>query len=562
VPSTGQYLIIGAAAALVTFVITPVVIAISKRVGWVYEPNERTVHTRPIPDVGGIALFVGFGSALALARLLDWFDPLFARNSEPRGVLYAAALMFLVGLLDDVRDISAPAKVFGTVLVGAVLVSFGVTMFYFRLPFLDVFVLSDDWIPLITVLWVLGMSSAINLIDGLDGLAAGIVMIGAFAFFLYAQRLSELDRLTEPNIGPLVAIITVGICIGFLPHNFNPARVFMGDGGSQFLGFALGVLAVLLTQRDNPALSPMLPLLVLGLPIADILVVFWKRARAGGSWFRATKNHVHHRLLELGFHHYESVAVIYTLQAALVFAAVSLPYAGDGALLTIYLGVCIALFMLLRRAEAAGWRVHAAGDPGRIARFLSECRGNPKVQLIPKRIVAAAVALFMLAGAFGVSRVPADLAVIAAVLALALLVRLVLGYRVWFLMLRLLIFMAIALVVYLCTRYPAEGMLGLASLEYAFFGILALAIIVSVRLVETERFRVTPLDYLVVLIALALALVPEASRQASGAVEMALHAILLFYGAELAMRQMQSRWNFFTGAMLVSVATVAVRGLV
>ena len=159
-PGTGEYLVIGAIAAVVTFAVTPLVIRVAKRMGWVVEPDERRVHTVVTPDVGGIAMFIGFIAAFAAARLWDAFDPLFARNSEPRGVLYAATLMFLVGFIDDIREISAPAKVFGTVVVGAILVYFGVTMFYFRVPFVDVFILSDQWIPLITVLWLLGMVSA------------------------------------------------------------------------------------------------------------------------------------------------------------------------------------------------------------------------------------------------------------------------------------------------------------------------------------------------------------------------------------------------------------------
>ena len=190
-PSTTAYLVIGLVAAVATFVCTPLVGWFARRIGWVVEPDERRVHTVATPDVGGIAMFIGFVAALAAARLNDHFDPLFARNAEPRGVLLAASLMFLVGLIDDIREISAPAKVVGTVAVAGVLTYYGVTMFYFRVPFVDVFMLSDDWIPLITVVWLLGMTQAINLIDGLDGLAAGIVAIGALAFFLYSLRLAD-----------------------------------------------------------------------------------------------------------------------------------------------------------------------------------------------------------------------------------------------------------------------------------------------------------------------------------------------------------------------------------
>ncbi|HRE01142.1 MAG TPA: MraY family glycosyltransferase, partial [Ilumatobacteraceae bacterium] len=171
--STAQYLIVGLCAMLVTFAVTPLVIRFAKHVGWVVEPDARRVHTVTTPDVGGIAMFIGFVAALGLTRLMGGFDPLYARLSEIRGVLIAAAIIFMVGLIDDVRELSAPAKVAGTVLAGSVLVWEGVTMYYFRLPLIGVYQWSNDWLPLVTVLWLLGISQAINLIDGLDGLAAG-----------------------------------------------------------------------------------------------------------------------------------------------------------------------------------------------------------------------------------------------------------------------------------------------------------------------------------------------------------------------------------------------------
>ena len=328
-PGSGAYLIVGAAAAVITFVATPIVGWFARRVGWVYHPNERTVHTQPMPDVGGIALFIGFVGAFAVSRLMDGFDPLFARNSEPRGVLIAAAVMFAVGLLDDVRDLSAPAKVAGTVCVGAVLVFYGVTMFWFRLPFLDVVILGTDWIPLVTVVWVLIMSTAINLIDGLDGLAAGIVAIASGAFFLYSQTLNERNLLTPPNIGPLIAMITVGICLGFLPHNFNPARIFMGDSGALLLGLLLAVSTSVVGGRTDQTgeqiagqayffLAPLfIPLFILGVPIVDTLFAVLRRARSGKGLASADKGHLHHRLMEMGHGQRRSVLILWTWTALL-----------------------------------------------------------------------------------------------------------------------------------------------------------------------------------------------------------------------------------------------------
>ena len=193
---------------------------------------------------------------------MDRFNPLFVNNSEPLGVVLGAIVMFAVGLADDLKKstthdglaegISAPAKVTGMVVAGAVLAYFGVTMFYFRIPFFDVVTIGQDLAPLVTVLWLIGMANAINLIDGLDGLAAGIVAIASGTFFLYGQRLDKLGLLAQPNIGPLVAIIVLGICLGFLPHNFNPARIFMGDSGALLLGLLMAASTTVVGGRADP----------------------------------------------------------------------------------------------------------------------------------------------------------------------------------------------------------------------------------------------------------------------------------------------------------------------
>ena len=322
---------IGGLAAIVTFGATPIVGRIARRFGWVYLPNERTVHTEPLPDVGGLAMFAGFIVALVTAWALDVFDPLFASNSEPLGVLIAAIIIFGTGFTDDIRErgLSAPAKVFGTVLAGIALVYFGVVMDSFRLPYLGETILSDDLKPLVTVLWLIGMSQAINLIDGLDGLAAGVVAIGAFAFFLYSQELTADDLLLASNVGPLFAIIAVGVCVGFLPHNFNPARIMMGDGGALLLGLLLAVSTSVVGGRADSFggetigttyffLAPIaIPLLILGVPILDTAFAIVRRATSRSSLATADKGHLHHRLMNLGHGHRRSVLILWTWTALL-----------------------------------------------------------------------------------------------------------------------------------------------------------------------------------------------------------------------------------------------------
>ena len=329
-PDFGSYFLIGAIAALVTFATTPLVGMIARRRGWVYLPNDRTVHQTPLPDVGGLAMFSGFLAAMATAWATGSFDTLFSSNSEPLGVVIAATIIFAVGFLDDVREISAPAKVAGTVLAGLALVQFGVVMFSFRLPFYEgPIILSEDLQPLVTVLWLLGITQAINLIDGLDGLAAGIVAIGAFAFFLYSQELTDLGLLDVRNIGPLLAITAVGVCVGFLPHNFNPARIMMGDGGALLLGLLLAVSTSVVGGRADSFseefvgqtyffLAPLaIPLLILGVPILDMVFAVIRRATGRKSLAVADKGHLHHRLMDLGHGHRRSVVILWTWTALL-----------------------------------------------------------------------------------------------------------------------------------------------------------------------------------------------------------------------------------------------------
>lgn len=329
VPDVGSFLLIGIVAAAVTFAVTPLVTRLAKRWHWVAMPNERSVHTEPLPDVGGLAMYVGFVVALGVAWLMSDFAPIFDSNSEPLGVLIAATIIFVAGLVDDIREISAPAKVFFTVVAGITLVWFGVVMFYFRMPYLDAVILSDDLKPLITVLWLLGMTQAINLIDGLDGLAAGVVAIGAGAFFLYSQELTDRGIIAATNIGPLFAIIAVGVCVGFLPHNFNPARIIMGDGGALLLGLLLAVATSTVGGRADPFqsqfigttyffLAPIaIPLLILGVPILDTLFAILRRATSGKSFATADKGHLHHRLINLGHGHRRSVLILWAWTALL-----------------------------------------------------------------------------------------------------------------------------------------------------------------------------------------------------------------------------------------------------
>ena len=327
-PGYKAYAVVGAVAAASTFVATPIVRRLAIKIGAVIEPNERRVHDKPTPTLGGIAMFVGFGASVTVAWRMSSFRTVFNASSEPLGVVLAAAAMVVVGTADDLREFSAPAKVAGQVLSATLLWWFGVTMFSFNLPHFGVLVLSKDWLPLVTVLWVLGISNAINLIDGLDGLAAGITAIAAAAFFLYARRLQspEVAILDTRSIGPLLAIIVAGMCIGFLPHNFNPARIFMGDCGALLLGVLMAASTSVVGGRVWQPFSgqkyfffaPLLiPLVVLGVPILDFIFAIIRRAFRRKAWSEGDKEHLHHRLMRLGHGQRRSVIILWTWTALL-----------------------------------------------------------------------------------------------------------------------------------------------------------------------------------------------------------------------------------------------------
>ncbi len=388
-PNIAQYSIVGGCAALTTFAVTPLVIRVATRLGWVVAPDDRRVHTVTTPDVGGIAMFVGFVFALGTSRLIDGFDPLYAASSELKGVLIAAAIIFVVGLFDDVRDLSAPAKVAGTVAAGLVLVWQGVTMYVFRLPLIDIYYVASDWVPLLTIVWLLGMSQAINLIDGLDGLAAGIVAIGAAAFFLYSTELEANGKLATPNIAPLICIITVGICVGFLPHNFNPARIFMGDGGALLLGLLMATSTTVVGGRSKPEqeffgqsyffFAPLIiPLIILGVPILDMLFAIVRRASRRQGLATADKGHLHHRLMNLGHGQRRSVLILW-LWTALLSGLVLYPvYTTNGSALAVVgtLALGLGLFTVLH-PEVRRNRVKRRGPPLATVDALQRAQSRP-----------------------------------------------------------------------------------------------------------------------------------------------------------------------------------------
>ena len=320
------YAVLLVVAAVSTWALTFPARRIALRIGYVAQPDARKVHQRVTPQSGGVAMFLGMLVAWAVAASVPALAPLFRGTSEPLGLLLGAAVIFAVGLIDDFRDMSAPAKVAGEVLAATVLYFMGVTWFQFKVPAAGFLLLSPEWTPLLTALWVIAITNAVNLIDGLDGLAAGVVAIASGALAVYGFHLQHLGNLPVDNIGPLIAVVTCGICLGFLPHNFHPAKIFMGDGGALLLGLLMAASTMLIGGRSAGTVggeaarsgqtyfffAPLfIPFFILGVPIVDMAFAFIRRTANRTGFSTPDKNHLHHRLLRLGHGHRRSVLILW-----------------------------------------------------------------------------------------------------------------------------------------------------------------------------------------------------------------------------------------------------------
>ncbi len=331
------YAVLLVVAALSSWALTFPARSLAIAIGYVAQPDARKIHRQVTPASGGAAMFVAMLVTWVVAATIPALDQLFHGSSEPLGLILAAAAIFVVGIIDDFRDMSAPAKVAGQVLAACILSFLGVTWYQFKIPLAGVVQISPVWAPLLTSLWVIAITNAVNLIDGLDGLAAGVVAIASGALAVYGLHLQALGNLPADNIGPLIAIITCGICLGFLPHNFHPAKIFMGDAGALLLGLLMAASTMLIGGRwaDTGStagaagvaahtgqtyffFAPLfIPFFILGVPMVDMAFAFVRRTANRSGFSTPDKSHLHHRLLRLGHGHRRSVLILWAWTALL-----------------------------------------------------------------------------------------------------------------------------------------------------------------------------------------------------------------------------------------------------
>ncbi|WP_018653296.1 glycosyltransferase family 4 protein [Actinomadura flavalba] len=378
-----EYLLTILVAALVAYLLTPTVRRFAIWFGAQAAPRERDVHVIPTPRLGGLAMFGGMAAALVVATGLPEMRKVLAGGDVDvaRALLLSGGLIVLVGIFDDRWGVDPLTKFAGQVAAAGIFIMQGIQLYVIPLPNGEAVSLPPTYGVPLTVLIVVATINAVNFIDGLDGLAAGVVGIAATALFSYAYLLSKTNGLTTLTGATLTAAVLVGICLGFLPHNFNPARIFMGDTGSMLIGLLLSASTIMLTGQFDPAflgtygLFPFwVPLLlvpaVAAVPFIDMLLAVWRRTNEGRSPFAPDKRHLHHRLLELGHSHRRAVLIMYFWVGLLAAGLVGLSVTNQQVVVMSVTGVIAIAGMVLMIAvpRLARRRAVRAPEPARTGR--------------------------------------------------------------------------------------------------------------------------------------------------------------------------------------------------
>jgi UDP-GlcNAc:undecaprenyl-phosphate GlcNAc-1-phosphate transferase len=329
-----EYLVTVLLAAIITYLLTPLVRDLAIKAGAVTAIRSRDVHLEPTPRWGGLAMWLSMALTLVIVNYLPLVHKSF--GSEATGIFLSGTFILLLGLLDDRFDLDPITKFAGQALAAGILLIYGVQILW--LPINGITTLPTNIGQLLTILFVMVVINAINFVDGLDGLATGIVMICAASFFAFSYLLAVINGLNRAGAPSLITAVVIGLCLGFLPHNFHPAQIFMGDSGAMFLGLMVSASAITLTgqvdasaiteENGSSALLPLLlPFTVLAIPLLDFAMAILRRVKAGRSPFAADREHLHHRIMRFGLTQQRTTIVLYLWTAMFALPTVIAAFA-------------------------------------------------------------------------------------------------------------------------------------------------------------------------------------------------------------------------------------------
>ena len=478
-------------ALSITAALIPLLARWAPVIGLTDQPGPRKVHSSPVPRVGGLAMTAGLLAPVLFAVPL---------TAPVRGLLLGVGVLLLFGLWDDRFTLGYRAKFTGQLIaVVLCMIVGGIRVGPFGIGLVEA--LPAPLAALITFVFLVGITNAVNLADGLDGLAGGMVLLCLCAIALFAA-MSGNGAVT------MIALSEAGAVFGFLRFNTHPARIFMGDSGSQILGFSVGTLALLATQGDSSALSAALPLLLLGLPIVDTFTVMVTRIRAGRSPFSADRNHLHHRLLALGFAHREAVLLVYLMQVGLVLCAYFMRFASDASVVLAFCAFAAGLLGLLQWTSWSGWRLSPPSASGGVRGYLNGLLPGARISGVALAVMAASLAAYAAAVLAATRRIGMDLGLtFFALLGVLLLLSFWKAERSLRRLERMAAYLCVLLLVYLDQTMPHKPPL-LTELCWAAIAVTGLAALLRFWVTQRGSFELTTLDLIIIFIALVLPNLP------------------------------------------------------
>ena len=531
-------------ALVVTMLLIPPVMKWADKIGAIDIPDARKVHTQAIPRVGGIAMVAGSVISILLLAELD---------QQVLAILAGFLVIWGFGLWDDKCDLNYKVKFLGQLLAVVIVVTWG-DVIVRTFPFIDGHIPDYLAIPL-TIFALVGITNAINLSDGLDGLAGGTSLI----------TISIIALLAYDAGGEMVVLISMAVAgsiLGFLRHNTYPARLFMGDTGSQFLGFSLGVMVIVLSQSVNSAMSPVIPLLILGLPILDTFAVMIQRLYERRSPFSPDKNHIHHKLLAHGLGHYEAVFAIYLLQSTFVAVAYFMLYESDLILSVIYVVLSAFVIGIFSVAPKGGLKMGTlqAGTLANASRYVSYLHEKGLLVTVPTYFLKVMVPVLFIVPAAIIETVSFDMSILSLLLLVMIVLSPVIKFDKGSVLEKAVIYVLAVMTAYQLSQGLLDEQVNLIVNYLLIF--VAIAFALRVRFCRDKTFQVTPLDYLVIVLVVVVPNLPETHIDGDYIGEMAIKLVVLFYACEALLGMKQRKWNLLRISAVASLVVMSLRGVI
>jgi UDP-GlcNAc:undecaprenyl-phosphate GlcNAc-1-phosphate transferase len=535
-------------SAIITIILMPITINLACKFNLVDMPNSRKIHCDPIPRIGGITMALG-----AFCPIIIWAP----MNKFVIAMLLGSGVLVVFGLVDDLKNIGFKTKLFGQIIAALIVILFGGLKIQTLGGLVPGNYLLSVWISIpLTLVAIVAVTNAINLSDGLDGLAGGITLLT----FLFIGYLSYLVKFQAYEV---MALAMMGAIFGLLRYNTHPATVFMGDAGSQLLGFVAVTLTLDLARR-NPQLSPLLGLFIIGLPIIDTVSVMVHRLLEGRSPFKADKNHLHHKIMNLGFYHSESVILIYFIHAVLVCYAFIFRYESDRFLLVSFLLFAASIILIIFLADNMGWEMKRYPIIDKIIKgpFRRLREKNVIIKISFKAVEIGFMSLLIL-----MCFLPIQIPIYFSLCSLVLLAVHLIVWRFKkngrFIVIEICIFLMIPFLVYL-SEINVHYLRGTFLLKaYSFsFGALILFVLLTLKFTRRHGFKTTPMDFLILLIAVVLPNLPDERIRHWQMGFVATKIVVLFFTYEILKGELRLKENRIIYAGMVALLIIALRGLV